>query len=46
MVDALQLFEALTTEGSKWNNTGREVQFLLMKKEAKWWDRLTKLPSK
>merc|ERR1712194_394727 len=42
----LELFDALSTEGSKWNNTGREVQFLLMKKEAKWWDRLTKAPSK
>merc|ERR1719272_796472 len=42
----VELFEALTAEGSKWNNNGREIQFLLMKKESKWWDRLTKLPSK
>merc|ERR1712216_987195 len=42
----LELFEALKPDGSKWNNTGREIQFLLMKKEDKWWDRLTKAPSK
>merc|ERR1712072_706118 len=42
----LKLFGALKTEGSKWNNTGREVQFLLMKAEEKWWDRLTEAPSK
>ena len=43
---SVQLFDGLKTEGSKWNNTGREIQFLLMKNEEKWWDRLTKAPSK
>merc|ERR1711871_813469 len=42
----LELFAALKTEGSKWVNTGREVQFLLMKEKEEWWDRLTKAPSK
>ena len=42
----VQLFDGLKTEGSKWNNTGREIQFLLMKNEEKWWDRLTKAPTK
>merc|ERR1740130_220125 len=42
----IELFDGLKTEGSKWNNTGREIQFLLMKNEEKWWDRLTKAPTK
>merc|ERR1712194_829334 len=29
----IELFDGLKTEGSKWNNTGREIQFLLRKNE-------------
>eukprot|EP00657_Telonema_sp_P-1_P001432 TRINITY_DN135_c0_g1_i2.p3 TRINITY_DN135_c0_g1~~TRINITY_DN135_c0_g1_i2.p3 ORF type:complete len:187 (+),score=71.70 TRINITY_DN135_c0_g1_i2:227-787(+) len=38
----LEFFAPLKKEGSVWNNTGREVQLLLMKAEPGWWDRLTK----
>merc|ERR1711937_1130877 len=34
------LFKPINSDESKFENTGREIQVVLVKKEAEWWDKL------